>query len=331
MKHSEIWSSDNLKSLISTTSVVISSLSESTGVPVPTIQSYLRGRSTPSIDKLIAFADFFNVPLDFLCGRYSLEDSREFIKNYGENFMKLRRTDYEKYLIHTRHSHLPESRHVELPWPYNLLKAVTHEDWNDIYTEDQMNGLNKAINSLHERDQRVIRMYFEQGMKLEDVGAAEGVTGSRAREIAVRAIKRLSHPNNCIYIIKGVQGAELESRYSKFIAKLEEDKNKAEADYEQYINAISKKKELVQEILASSGSDRECYELIENDGYPSWYSTIYTLDLSNRCRNCLARAGIRTMEDIVKSAKSEKLEKVPGLGKKSLRELMSKVNPKFLK
>lgn len=340
MKHSELWRSDNLKSLIHTTGVVIHCISKSTGIPVPTIQSYLRGRSTPSIDNLIAFADFFDVPLDFICGRYSLEDAKAFMSNYAENFMKLRRDAYEQYLIRTNYSQIYEVRSFELPWPYNILKVITDGDWTEIYTEDQMDGLNKAISSLSERDQKVIRMYFEQGIKFEDIGKDEGVTGARIREIAVRAIKILKHPDNLKYITKGIKGSELESEYNQLISKLAKDIETAKSEYNEFIKSIARRKRVIAAFVDSLEENSEGYDLFKDElirvrnetiDYPSLSATIYTLDLTVRTRNCLARSRIKTIKDVVEARKDGRLEKIPGLGKKGIKEILSRVNPEFLR
>ena len=48
----------------------ITALSEETGISYRTLQSYeLKDRTPAIIDTLIILADYFNVSLDYLCGR----------------------------------------------------------------------------------------------------------------------------------------------------------------------------------------------------------------------------------------------------------------------
>ncbi len=49
-------------------------VAEYLGVALRTYQGYETGRSEPSIKKLIALADYFNVTLDYLVGRTDCEE-----------------------------------------------------------------------------------------------------------------------------------------------------------------------------------------------------------------------------------------------------------------
>ena len=53
--------------------------------------------------------------------------------------------------------------------------------------------------------------------------------------------------------------------------------------------------------------------------------TIEELDLSVRSFNCLKRAGINTVEDLVNKSEDEMM-KVRNLGRKSLEEVIAKLN-----
>ena len=60
-------------------------------------------------------------------------------------------------------------------------------------------GVNEVLDTLTEREAKVIRMRFgmEDGRThtLEEVGKALGVTRERIRQIEAKAIKQLSHPS----------------------------------------------------------------------------------------------------------------------------------------
>jgi DNA-directed RNA polymerase subunit alpha len=63
----------------------------------------------------------------------------------------------------------------------------------------------------------------------------------------------------------------------------------------------------------------------ENKQHEVLERTIEDLDLSVRSRNCLKRAGIHTIEDLIKKSEDDML-KVRNLGKKSLDELIKKLD-----
>ena len=57
----------------------------------------------------------------------------------------------------------------------------------------------------------------------------------------------------------------------------------------------------------------------------SWSKTIEELDLSVRSFNCLKRAGINTVGDLVNKSEDDMM-KVRNLGRKSLEEVMAKLD-----
>ena len=63
-------------------------LSDATGINQKTLSNYEVGRTEPNVQNLIRLADYFNVSLDYLCGRqwnnqigYVPDEKREDIKN----------------------------------------------------------------------------------------------------------------------------------------------------------------------------------------------------------------------------------------------------------
>jgi len=64
-----------LKQLIQRSELSQKQIAEKLGIKETTFSQYVVGNNEPSIDNLIQFADFFNVSLDFLCGRYEETES----------------------------------------------------------------------------------------------------------------------------------------------------------------------------------------------------------------------------------------------------------------
>lgn len=61
--------SDSLKCLRKALKVSQASAANSAGISITQYQNYEYGKSEPTASVLLALSDFFNVPLDFLCGR----------------------------------------------------------------------------------------------------------------------------------------------------------------------------------------------------------------------------------------------------------------------
>lgn len=78
--------------------------------------------------------------------------------------------------------------------------------------------------------------------------------------------------------------------------------------------------------LSDEVSDTEILEHKEDDGKEKVLEmTIEELDLSVRAFNCLKRAGVNTVNDLINKS-PEEMMKVRNLGKKSLEEVISKLN-----
>lgn len=60
---------ENLESIISSNGVTQEMLADAIGVQRQTISKYTKGLSTPSVDIALKIANYFNVSLDWLCGR----------------------------------------------------------------------------------------------------------------------------------------------------------------------------------------------------------------------------------------------------------------------
>lgn len=60
----------NLRLLLDNSGVTVKELSEKTGISIRSIQSYLAFETSPTLENVIKIADFFGVPIDFLCGRF---------------------------------------------------------------------------------------------------------------------------------------------------------------------------------------------------------------------------------------------------------------------
>lgn len=215
-----------------------------------------------------------------------------------------------------RRFHFPSSVHYD--YPYNLYKKIFENEWNSEklslvleipMTNDRWQGLQHALHTLTEREQKAIYYYFQQeDNTLEEAGKMLGVTRERFRQILTKGVRKLRHPTRAIYILKGYKIASGELRKKVFETRQKEI-DAANALIDAKIETIK------------ANLNRPSTELLTSRPKDI---TILDLDLSVRATNCLSRANIKTLEDLSKMTKCD-LCKVRNLGRKSLEEIMFKL------
>ena len=71
--------------------------------------------------------------------------------------------------------------------------------------EDQMLGLQYVISNLPDREKKIIRHKFEEGMTCRAISEFFGVTPNRISQIKNKALRRLRHPIRSNYIRNGYE------------------------------------------------------------------------------------------------------------------------------
>lgn len=180
--------------------------------------------------------------------------------------------DVDKFL-ETRHvwGKQAEPVKVEDCYPFNLMRAVLDQFGREIDIWDlNVRIFRDYISELSEREQKVLVMRFQDGMTQDEVGAALNVSRERVRQIQARAVRRLM--------------AHVANGYCKTVPKRE------------LTIANARIRELEKQIMLLSG------ELSDVQMLPKKAEAVLTLDemgLSVRTYNCLRRAGIDTLDDII--------------------------------
>lgn len=313
------WMPERLNELRKQTGMTLDTMSLGSGVTVSALNSYSQGKSVPSLQSLVRLADFFAVPVDYLLGRM---DEDDLSKNYAEYFMKLRRAPYEQYLASGRNE-LPSaylSSKIEAPWPYNLLDDIADprgdSRWEYALNPDQMDGLYVAMTSLTEREETMVRAYYERGLTLENVATEYDLTRERVRQIVSKAVRKLRHPARRRLIELGVEGVAEEKRYSQREQELKEKLH----EVEQLEAAVKAKMSELGTMMALLPDGKVDYTpRLPMD------AQIDELDLSVRSWNCLRRADINTIRDACEAARAGRLVKLRNLGRKSLDEIVTKL------
>ena len=82
----------------------------------------------------------------------------------------------------------------------NILADTSQDNPDaDVLCESAKDQLESVLNSLDERELRIIRLYFgldgHEALTLEQIGDLMGVTRERVRQIKERALSRLRHPS----------------------------------------------------------------------------------------------------------------------------------------
>ena len=125
---------------------------------------------------------------------------------------------------------------ISLPWPENLLReleasavktaikrreqadelskgeiednpSANHNTFvlPDHLTLDQLSGLNTAILTLKNNEQKVLRLRFEEYRTIKETADEFGVTGSRIQQIKEKALRKLLQPARIALIVEGLE------------------------------------------------------------------------------------------------------------------------------
>lgn len=104
-------------------------------------------------------------------------------------------------------------RPQQLPWPENLVTEIglsevfpetgTYEE----LTPDQMDGLAFVLSQFREREQKLLRLRYEQHWKMKDIADSFGLSTGRIDQLRSKLIRMLRHPTRVRYFRYGKQGA----------------------------------------------------------------------------------------------------------------------------
>lgn len=203
-----------------------------TQIPEHRIVDFHLGRDVP-LDVLIALARYFNVSTDFLLG---LDDDTE--KEDAFHAFSIRRqmeastlTDPTRSSADLRRDGHPSYgssyRGIVAGWPYNLIDAIDafrsyyrRDPHPDRYipiplTDDQMAGLEYAVGTLDEQEQRVIRCRFIDGLTMSDTAERLSISMQAAKAAEVRAVRKLRYPARRNLILNGLKGSGFLSRMGR--------------------------------------------------------------------------------------------------------------------
>lgn len=298
---------ENLCSVMEASGVTMNALADAIGISPHTVHAMRAGKA-PALSTIVKIADFFAVPLDFLCDRTTKEQADAILMDYGTHFMELRREPYETYLFKAKLKECVYDKDFDAPWPYNLLNDVFGE-WKDVLTTAQEKALNSALSKLDERTSNVLYLYYHDGLRLRAIqrriGAKCVETVRQARNVALR---RLRSPVFSTRIILGDEMAEELSLANKKLQELQQ-----------------KKSEITS--LEALIADRETRiaERVHAMAVPLLKRPLESLGLSSRAVTVLRGEGCVTCADVLNLVEAEDLESIRQCGEKTAREIRQAV------
>lgn len=192
----------------------------------------------------------------------------------------------------------------ELPYPENLIYdifgigASDEEAAKDLLGLDNIYGLEVALTTLTDQEVIMLLLRYKHLFTLEEVGKRYQVTRERARQIIEKAVRKLRHPSRSKYIRKGLNGY-IEERVK---ALLDEEYTRG---YNDGIKASS------TDPVTSSEKKAVC--------------RLEDMRLSIRSYNCLKRAGVTTVDDIIAFNDMGEIMRIRNLGRKSALEIAQKL------
>lgn len=211
---------------------------------------------------------------------------------------------------------------LENCYPMNLLIAVreipleSEEYQPDLWRFD-MRRFRELIFDLNDREQRIIEARYQFGMTLDECAAAFGVGRERVRQIQKKAERKLRHwsvVKGCVIVDRDAY-EELKKKYDRLTFQYAE---------------LEKKYNMLAENAQAEKSEESPIDLGKIG--------IEELDLSVRAYNCIKRAGIETLKDIIDFDQHQELDikggssrtrntnwfTIRNLGRKSLIEVAQK-------
>jgi len=193
----------------------------------------------------------------------------------------------------------------------NLIKRV-FENNEDKAREVSVKKFMQTLITLSEREQKVLRLRFEELKTLKDSGKELEITQERVRQIEAKAMRKLRHPLRTteFMTVSTSEMIEQKKRYDELLIQYDMLRKAFEA--------VTKEK-VESSFIAELVDESELLKMpIEN------------LEFSVRTYNCLKRASKDTLEDITNMYEYE-LRLVRNLGAKSTEEVLQTLKKYNLK
>ena len=203
-------------------------------------------------------------------------------KGYAEKKMAVRE-EVKAYL---------ETLEASSLYPYSMIYEIIETKEPIMLSLETIT--NALVSTLNERERRILEMHYRDGMTLENIGAREGVSKERIRQILAKAVRKMKNPRfiKKMEVIPKSDYIELETKYKALLAEREEPSEQPAS-------------ETMAEI-------------------PIRHTPIEKLELSVRSYNCLKRSKKDTIGDVMDMTFTEMLH-IRNLGRRSAEEIANRL------
>ena len=321
------WDPERLAYLMNQAGVSIDKMEKQTGISHASMVHYLKKGEMPGVKAIVAMADYFAVPTDYLLGRFSPEEMAEIEKDYGKKFQLLRKLSYDPMVdgVQRLNGHVDDR--IAAPWPYCLLDDILVDGvWTDEFTNYQYGCLLDIINQLDERNRMLVLGYYKDGKTLEGLGKECGLTRERVRQLLRESLRMLRHPRNMRILTVTHPASKDEKALTKEVCLYREqieEFQRANADLKEKIRAVKKKINLLRDTEKQLDALRHVPTL---ESLPvTGDADIENLRLSRRSYNTLRRNGVHTISDLLDLIYDGNLLACKRLGKESAEEIITVV------
>lgn len=204
---------------------------------------------------------------------------------------------------------------LNISYPLNLIDVISGGLCNpvDIATESLLyDRMEYILSLLPDQEKFVIKYIFKNNMSLEEIGKELNLSKVRVRQIKLKAMRKLSHPKYYNMLFD-----EFDLR--EHIKKREKVNKELSLELFKKIYALRTKLDTIDKVLKSVGVD-----IMDTKDNDILSSSIEELELSVRTYNCLKRAGINTIAELINTSVTE-LNNVRNLGQKGAKEISEKL------
>jgi len=308
------WDRQNLKWLYNNSGVSVKQISEATGIKESSLKMYLSGYGNPNLNAVIALADYFQVPVDYLVGRCSERENKEIFEHYADYFAKLRNASYSAYLFNKYVGDDTLKSKYVFTWPFNLVESIFQKEENECIEFDY-EGLEEAISTLTDREKEAVDLRYRKEKTLTEVANDLQISPERVRQVLAKACRKLRHPARLRLIRYGNLGLERMKELNEREAAIAEKEKELE----------EREKRLSEEEKEAGINDSGETAMVGKQMAQS----IMEMELSVRAYNCLVRFGCKTVGDVRKVAESGKLLKIRNMGVHSAQEVLYVLKDKY--
>lgn len=209
----------------------------------------------------------------------------------------------------------PKTSVRTVEFPHNLLAYIFEHKSSfripEVVTRDIIDGIHFACLSLNDKQQAALYLRFECHQTLDKIGQRFSLSGTQIENIISKSIHTWFKTDDIKYIEYGMKG---------YVNHLVITKAKALAG-----NSILEEYQRGYEDGYEDGCNNSKGASIQQNNSHLIYMPVEELDLSVRSYNCIKRAGIDTVQDLI-SRTEEDMLRVRNLGKKGIDEIRDKLS-----